>query len=315
MPNPYSTDLRARVVSAYNNHEGSVRDLATRFMVAPSTVSCWVVRFNSSGSVNPLPHPGKKTYWQEPQKQALLALVQQHPDDTLSLLADKLQLILHRSFCHQTISAALKRVGWTRKKKDLHPTERDHPKILSERLTFSQGFEGINLADVVFFDEAGCHLAMTPTYAWAPKGKRASSSAPKNWGENITIAAGLSLSGIVAPLQLKGSMDGPHFTAYLEQFLLPEMKPGQYLIVDNLSVHKSVKARELCQKAGVWLMYLPPYSPDLNPIEKAWSKIKTILRKAKARTWEDFELALKEAMKAVTEEDARGWFRASGFLV
>ena len=156
---------------------------------------------------------------------------------------------------------------------------------------------------------------MTPTHAWSPKGERAPGSAPKNWGGNITIAAGLSLAGLLAPLQLPGSIDGDHFHAYLEQFLLPQMKPGQFLIVDNLSVHKNKAAREACQKAGVWLVFLPPYSPDMNPIEKAWSKLKALLRKAKARTFEAFEAALVAALRAITPEDARGWFQAAGLAV
>lgn len=167
---------------------------------------------------------------------------------------------------------------------------------------------------MVFFDECGANLAMTPAYAWSAKGERAYSSAPKNWGDNITIAAGLRLSdGIVAPLQLKGSMDGDHFEAYLEQFLLPQMAPGQFLIVDNLGAHKTNAALEACRKAGVWLVFLPPYSPDRNPIEKAWSKLKALLRKAKARTMAAFEEALVAALRAITADDARGWFRVAGY--
>lgn len=180
-------------------------------------------------------------------------------------------------------------------------------------MTYRLGFAEIDLENVVFYDECGVNLAMTPTYAWSAKGERAPGSAPKNWGGNITIAAGLSLrEGIVAPLQLAGSLTGSHFEAYLEQFLLPQMRPGQFLIVDNLGAHKTVAAREACRKAGVWLVFLPPYSPDLNPIERAWSKLKALLRKAAARTLEAFDQALVAALRAILPADARGWFRAAG---
>ena len=178
------------------------------------------------------------------------------------------------------------------------------------------GLTDIDVTDVVFFDECGINLAMTPTYAWSLKGQRAPGSAPKNWGDSVTVAAGLSLrEGIVAPLQLLGSMDGVHFEAYLEQFLLPQMRPGQFLVLDNLGAHKTVAAREACRKAGVWLVFLPPYSPDLNPIEKAWSKLKSLLRRAAARTLKDLERELAVALRAIRPCDALGWFRSSGLAV
>jgi transposase len=177
------------------------------------------------------------------------------------------------------------------------------------------GLVDIDVTDLIFFDECGVNLSMTPAYAWSAKGQRAPGSTPKNWGDNVTVAAGLSLrEGIVAPLQLAGSMDGMHFEAYLEQFLLPQMRPGQFLVVDNLGAHKTVAAQEACRKAGVWLVFLPPYSPDLNPIEKAWSKLKALLRRARARTHSALDKALAEALRAISISDAVGWFRASGLV-
>lgn len=183
-------------------------------------------------------------------------------------------------------------------------------------MIYRLGLLDIDLTDLVFYDECGVNLAMTPAYAWSPRGERAPGQAPKNWGGNVTIAAGLSLGeGIVAPLQLQGSLTGAHFEAYLEQFLLPQMRPGQFLVVDNLGAHKTVAAREACRKAGVWLVFLPPYSPDLNPIEKAWSKLKAWLRKAAARTLEALDGALVAALRAISPLDARGWFQAAGLPI
>ena len=157
---------------------------------------------------------------------------------------------------------------------------------------------------------------MIPTHAWSTKGQRAPGATPKNWGGNLTIAAALNVGeGIVAPLQLAGSMDGVHFEAYLTQFLLPQRRPGQILVVDNPGAHKTVAAREACQKAGVWLVFLPPYSPDLNPIEKAWSKRKALLRRAGARAQETLDAALVVALRAITPSDALGWFRSAGVPV
>lgn len=173
----------------------------------------------------------------------------------------------------------------------------------------------VNPADLLFLDECGVNLAMTALYAWAPKGERAVGSAPKNWGDNITLAAALGLEGIVAPLVLRGSMNGEAFAGYIEQFVAPALRPGQVLLMDNLSVHKSVAVREAIEARGAKLVFLPPYSPDLSPIERAWSKIKTLVRKAAARGWDAMVDAVAVAMRAVCPKDAAGWFRHSGYSV
>lgn len=159
------------------------------------------------------------------------------------------------------------------------------------------------------------NLSMTPAYAWSPIGQRAVGSAPKNWGDNVTVIAALGTQGLFAPYQLQGGLNGDYFCAYLEQILLPEMKPGQVLVLDNLSVHKVKAAQALCARHGVWMCFLPPYSPDLNPIEKAWSKVKAWLRQAAARTMVELDAALVEALRAVTASDACGWIRHAGYLL
>ena len=154
---------------------------------------------------------------------------------------------------------------------------------------------------------------MTPQYARAPRGERAVDAAPKNWGNNVTLCAGLSLRGVVAPLFLPGAMNGACFTAYVEQNLVPELQPGDVVVMDNLSVHKVTAIRPLIEGAGAELVYLPPYSPDLNPIELCWSKVKTWLRQAKARSQKALLRAVETALRAVTAEDARGWFLYDGY--
>jgi transposase len=173
----------------------------------------------------------------------------------------------------------------------------------------------VNPADVLFLDECGVNLAMTAVYAWAPRGERAVGSAPKNWGDNITLAAALGLEGIVAPLMLRGSMDGEAFSGYIEQFVAPALRPGQVLLMDNLNVHKSVAVREAIEARGAKLVFLPPYSPDMSPIERAWSKIKTLVRKAAARGWDGMVDVVAAAMRAVCPADAVGWFHHSGYTV
>lgn len=168
--------------------------------------------------------------------------------------------------------------------------------------------------DLIFLDESGCNLSMARSYARALRGERAAGSVPKNWGSNVTLCAGISLGGIVAPMYLQGSMNGEYFEAYVEQVLVPELRPGNIVVMDNLSVHKQVRVRKLIEQAGARLVFLPPYSPDLSPIEPAWSKVKALLRRAAARTYEGLLDAVTAALRAITPDDARGWFRHCGYV-
>jgi len=166
-----------------------------------------------------------------------------------------------------------------------------------------------------FLDEAGSNLSMTRLYGRAAPGERVFDSVPQNYGENISMLATLSLSGITAPMTISGAVDGLVFLAYVEQVLAPTLFPGDVVVMDNLGAHKVKGVQAAIEARGAKLIYLPPYSPDLNPIEKCWSKIKTYLRAAKARTREGLEKALKEALTLITAEDAAGWFASCGYPV
>jgi len=174
---------------------------------------------------------------------------------------------------------------------------------------------GENLSRFKFLDEAGSNLAMTRLYGRAAKGERVIDTVPQNYGENVTMLASLSLSGIEAPMTVSGAVDGLVFKVYVEQVLCPTLNVGDVVVMDNLPAHKVVGIKQLIEARGAKLIYLPPYSPDLNPIEKCWSKIKTHLRGAKARTRLELEKALREALLLITAEDAVGWFRSCGYAV
>jgi len=166
-----------------------------------------------------------------------------------------------------------------------------------------------------FLDEAGSNLAMTRAYGRGLKGARVIETVPQNYGENITMLATLSVSGIEAPMTINGAIDGIVFKVYVSEVLCPALRAGDIVIMDNLPAHKVAGVRELIESRGAKLIYLPPYSPDLNPIEKCWSKIKTYLRKAKARTREELEKALREVLLLITKEDAKGWFKSCGYAI
>lgn len=154
---------------------------------------------------------------------------------------------------------------------------------------------------------------MTRQFGRARPGERVNEAVPQNYGENISMLASISLAGLAAPMTIEGAVDGLVFLEYVKQVLCPTLRVGDVVVMDNLSSHKVKGVAEAIEAVGAKLLYLPPYSPDLNPIEKCWSKIKTYLRRAKARSREALESALKDALLLITKADAEGWFRSCGY--
>jgi transposase len=155
---------------------------------------------------------------------------------------------------------------------------------------------------------------MARAYARGPKGQRVVGNLPKNWGDSVTVAACLTDTGIVAPFYRHGSMNGDWMLAYVEQVLSLELRDGDIVVMDNLAAHKNARVRECIESHGAELLFLPPYSPDLNPIELAWSKMKALLRKVAARTYDALLEAVTDALRAITEQDAASYFGACGYL-
>ncbi len=169
----------------------------------------------------------------------------------------------------------------------------------------------------MFVDESGFHTSMTRLRARAPKGKRAYGEVPRNRGKNTTLIAAITLEGAMGEsMTVEGATDALAslaFETYVEHFLAPSLCEGQVVVLDGLGAHRTQKVRELVEGRGADLVFLPSYSPDLNPIEEAFSKIKTLVRKAGARVREALVEAIGRALAAVTPEDAAGWFAHAGY--
>lgn len=162
-------------------------------------------------------------------------------------------------------------------------------------------------------DETGSHIAMTPLYAYAPRGQRAIGKVPRNSGANLTLIASLSMQGMGEALMLDGAADAAAFETYVERLLAPSLKPGQIVLLDHLSIHQGVRVRAAIEARGCRLLFLPAYSPDFSPIEEAFSKVKTFLRRQGARTREALQEAIAQALLIVTAQDASGWFTHCGY--
>jgi transposase len=170
-------------------------------------------------------------------------------------------------------------------------------------------------ARLKFIDESGSNLALTRLFGRAAPGERVCEGVPQNYGENVTMLAAIGVHGVSAPMTVNGAVDGAVFLAYVRQVLVPTLAEGDIVVMDNLGAHRTAGVAEAIAARGARLEYLPPYSPDMNPIEQCWSKIKTFLRQAKARTREALEAALKQALLQITEADARAWFSYCGYTV
>ena len=157
------------------------------------------------------------------------------------------------------------------------------------------------------------NISLSPIYARAPRGERAHGKAPRNWGKNVLLVCAIDSGGVKPSMSVEGAVDGRAFEAYVEHFLVPNLERGQIIVMDNLSVHKSKRVERLIEEAGAQLLFLPPYSPDFNPIEEASSKVKSILRKAQARTREALVEATGRALEAITREDIHGFYADCGY--
>ena len=166
---------------------------------------------------------------------------------------------------------------------------------------------------MVFLDESGVTTEMTRRYGRAPHGERVREGAPASHWHTVTLLGAVTLEGVLASMSVESATDGDVFLAYLEQVLCPRLRPGQIVVMDNLSAHKHSCVRPLIEATGAQLLYLPPYSPDFNPIEPCWAKIKEILRAAKARVVEVLDQAITVALAAITPENLAGWFRHCGY--
>jgi len=198
-------------------------------------------------------------------------------------------------------------------KKTGHASEQQRPDVLAKRQDWFDGQLDLDPDKLIFIDETGANTKMGRLRGWSPKGQRCRAAVPHGHWKTTTFTAGLRLNGITAPMLLDGPMHGPAFRAYVEQVLVPELKPGDIVIMDNLPAHKVAGVRETIEAAGARLLYLPPYSPDFNPIEMAFSKLKALLRKTAARTVDDLWDAVAQSLDAFTPDECANYFAASGY--
>lgn len=313
---PYSHDLRSKVVEAYVRGEGSHRELAARFDLNKNTVRDWVQRNKETGSFDAdPPRSGPEPKVNEVARQFLLEQLKADNDMPQRILRERLKNHLGIEVSQPVISRTLHALGWSRKKKTLHASEQDKPEVQHARSDFVKKAAQVETPHVLFFDEFGTNLGMTPAYAYAPVGERAVNSAPSSYGENVTLILGVGLRGVVAPIAFAGAMNAHLFAEYVTHQVAPTLRPGDVMVLDGLGSHRSAIARQAVEARGAHLWILPPYSPDMNPVEESGSAIKTFLRNSEPRTKDELVHAMGEVLRAISATDILGWFRDRAYYL
>src|SRR4051795_2390342 len=302
---PYSRDLRQRIVDTIRRGEGTIRQVADRFLVSISFVTRLLHLYRGTGSVEPRPHGGGDSAVLRPEDlRRLRELIRERPDATL----EECRTHLGASCSLMTLSRALSRLGLPRKKKIPRAADRDSPRVRKRRREFCEELAGIDPRRLFFVDECGANTAMTRRYGRAPAGERVYTDTPGSW-ESITLTCGMRLAGAMAGLAFPGATNTGTFETYVEEVLVPELKPGDVVIWDNLKPHQSEEAIEAVEEAGAEVVPLPPYSPDYSPIEEMFSKVKGAMRSAAGRTKEAVYAAFGSALHDVTPKNIAGWFQ------
>jgi len=310
MPKAYSSDLRERVIATVTAGS-SRREAAELFDVAISTAVKWLQRLRDTGSSAAKPRGGS-TSRLEKHREQILAVVDERPDATLKEILAALRKQRIRT-SRSALCRFLGRHNITRKKKSLRAAEQQRKDVARARRKWIREQGLLDPARLVFIDETGVNTSMVRLYGRSPCGVRLVDHVPfGNW-EAITFVSALRHDKMVAPMVVEGAMNGELFLAYVEQCLVPTLKPNDIVVVDNLPAHKAPGVAEAIEAAGATLRYLPQYSPDLNPIEMPFSKFKAYLRKLAERTVPGVHRAIRSFLLSLKGQECANYLRHAGY--
>ena len=276
------------------------------FVVSLSFVVRLLQLHRRTGSLDPKPSAGGRPAALGPDDlERLKELVRQQPDATLKELRQRLGRLVQP---HGHLSVPWRSSGSRARRRSVAPDERDRPETQEKRRDFCARLAGVDPHRLVFVDASGANTAMTRRYGRAPAGQRVYASTPGRW-ESVTLTCGLRLAGVTAAFAFPGATNTGTFEEYVERVLVPELEPGDVIIWDNLKPHKAEEVVEAVEAAGARVIPLPPWSPDLSPIEEMISKTKNALRSAGKRTKQAVSEAIVSALHDVTPEDIARWFQ------
>ncbi|WOE74294.1 IS630 family transposase [Alterisphingorhabdus coralli] len=310
MARAYSDDLRERAAAAVVSGR-SCREVADLFGVSVASVVKWSQRRRREGSAAARRMGGYRKRQLEPHRSFIIERLQAQPDLTLYQLTAELS---ERGIVTSPASVwRMVRSAGLSFKKSLFAIEQLRPKVARRRAQWKKYQGRLDPKRLVFIDETWTKTNMTPLRGWAPRGSKLIPRAPFGSWRTLTFLAALRHDRIDAPCVIDGPINGQLFTAYVEQFLVPTLSPGDIVIMDNLGSHKGQAVRRAIRSVGARLFFLPPYSPDLNPIEQAFAKLKTLLRKAKERSVEATWQRIGKLLDTFSPQECANYLRNSGY--
>ena len=313
MPRPYSIDLRERVIGAVAEGQ-SVRAVGEIFAVSPSFVAKLAQRWRRSGSIDPLKSGGdRRSGAVEAQLDWLLQTIEATPDLTLREIRDRLSQ-RGTSASTSAIARFFQRHRISCKKTTLHAAERDRAEVSAARAAWQAQQPTFDAARLVFLDETSMTTNLARTRGRSPVGERLVAAVPQAHWKTTTFVAALRLNGMTAPLVIDGAMTGALFLAYVEQHLAPSLSPGDLVVMDNVSVHRVAGVEQAITAKGATIRRLPPYSPDMNPIELAFAKLKAMLRKAAERSIRNLWRRIADIVGQFLPQECRNYFIHDGYV-
>src|SRR5271157_4481027 len=312
MTKPYSMDLRERVVTAVETEGMSRHQAAARFGVAVSSAIKWVARYRKTGSAAPSKIGGYKPRTLRGEHAAWLTARCQEKDFTISQLVDELKSIRGLKVDRRSVWEFLHAQGLSHKK-TAAAQEQDRKDVKRRREQWRAYQDRIDPKRLIFIDETWTKTNMAPLRGWGPRGSRVIGKAPfKRW-KTMTFIAALRHDGIAAPCLFDGPINGAVFLAWVRESLVPALNPGEIVVMDNLGSHRGKAVRSAIREAGAKLFFLPKYSPDLNPIEQVFSKLKHGRRKTAARSYDAVLAAIGELLGSYTPKECANYVKNCGY--
>ena len=309
MPRAYSGDMRQRLIAEVESG-ASRRAAAEEFVVSASTAIIWVKCFRETGRCAAKPRGGSISPLEE-HADVLLSLIEKEPDLTLDEIV--LTMRRHRILGSRTAVWRFFKRHKITFKKSLRAAEQERADVARARRRWMREQGMFDPAHLVFIDETAANTKMVRLSGRCPRGERLIGRVPQGHWKTITFVGALRRNGMDAPCTVDGSMNTAKFLAYIKQCLAPTLKRNDIVVLDNLPAHKAPAIREAIEERGAELRYLPQYSPDLNPIEMSFSKLKTSLRKAAERTIPRLRRRIGRFACSLTPREARNYFRHAGY--
>ena len=306
----HSMEIRKRVIRAIEEGELTQEEIAEQLGVSSRWVRWLYQRWLKTGKMEPLPHGGGFPAKITPEvDRQLREYLKEHPDATLAEIRTDCGLSVSLS----AICQALQRLGLGRKKKVVFASERERPEVQAKRLTWKHKTCQIDAQRMIFIDQTGVNTRMQRDHGRAPPGVRVVGFVPDKHYQSSTLMGALGLDGSIETFVYDGGTDVAAMLTFIESVLGPTLKAGDIVIWDNLSTHHSPAVIQAIERTGAEVWSLPPYSPDMNPIEKLWSKVKTFLRGVAARTTVALLNGLALALETITTSDIQSWFTNAGY--